>query len=149
MSSSIGFLFLFITVMYIVIQISLIGVAIYFWKRYPRPSLYLALMASIEILGSLLQSGLQYGLQFMMNWGTRPFNDVMFLNAMTSLVRFAAHILAMCFLVMAVYVARRPNTPSTPPSNDPTPLGTPGMENGDQAFLIDPKNPYTPPRQPR
>ena len=52
-------MFSLISVMYVVPQLLLIAVAAFFWKRYPRPSLYLALMASLELLGSMERSRFQ------------------------------------------------------------------------------------------
>ena len=143
-SSTVGFLFTFINLIYIVAQLLLLVVAVYFWRRYPRPSLYLATMASLEVFGTVLQTALQ----FAFNWGFLPNIDrYLFVHSLASLIRLAVHLLAMFFLAMAVYVARRPSpVPTTVTSPPPR---TPGMENSDQAFSLDPSNPYTPPRQPR
>ena len=128
--------------MYIAIQLLLLVVAVFFWRRYPRPSLYLAIMAGLELFGTLLHTALQ----FISNWASLPI-DGLFAHSLSSLIRLAIHAIAMCFLVLAVYVARRPTQlPATGLSPN---LGTPGMENSDQAFNLDPKNPYSPPRQPR
>ncbi len=129
--------------MYIVAQLVLLGVAIFFWRRYPRPSLYLAVMALLEVFGSVLQTVFQYTFSF---WGGVGM-DGLVAHSLSSLIRLAIHVLALFFLVMAVYVARRPHAiPTTGPTPQP---GTPGMESGDAAFSLDPKNPYSPPRQPR
>jgi hypothetical protein len=139
-SSSIGYVFAFINLMYIVAQLLLLVVAIYFWRRYPRPSQYLAIAAALEVFGTIFQTALPFFL-------SRGFTPVLVVHSLTSLIRLGVHVLAMCFIVMAVYVARRPN--SIPATGTPLQPGTPGMENGDQAFILDPNNPYSPPRQPR
>ena len=63
--SSIGFVFTFINLMNIAAYVVLLVVAIYFWRRYPRPSLYLAIRAVLEIFGSLLQTAFQV----VLSWG--------------------------------------------------------------------------------
>ena len=140
---SIAWLFGIISLMYILAQLIVIGVAVYFWRRYPRPSLYLAIMATLEVGGSLMQNAIQ----FMLNWGTMQTTNLLLVQIMGASIRFVAHILAMCFLVAAVYVARRPSTVVSQGILSTT--GTPGMEGGDRANALDPANPYTPPRQPR
>lgn len=129
--------------MYILAQLIVIGVAIYFWRRYPRPSLYLAIMATLEVGGAVIQNIIQ----FTLSWGAMQSTNLMLVQVMGASIRFVAHILAMCFLVAAVYVARRPSSvvvQGVSPSS-----GTPGMEGHDQTQVLNPSNPYTPPRQPR
>lgn len=126
--------------MYIVAQLTILVIAVFNWRRYPRPSLYLAIMASLEVMGTIMQTGLPLIVQQM---GI----DALLVHALSSLVRMAIHLAAMCFLVLAVYVGRR--EVQSPASNVSPQLGTPGMENADPSFLLDPKNPYSPPRQPR
>ncbi len=140
-ASSIAYLFAFINLLNVVAYLSLLVVAICFWRRYPRPSLYLGIMASLELFGSVLQPALQVVLT------AGGISEVMLAQAFVSLLRLVAHAVALCFLVLAVYVARRPGP--FPTTTAPLASGTPGMENGDQAFLLDPTNPYSPPRQPR
>ena len=140
--SSIGFVFTFINLMSIAAYVVLLVVALYFWRRYPRPSLYLAIGAALEIFGSVLQTALQV----VLSRGIVP-GDGIAAHAILSLVRLAVHLFAMCFLALAVYVARRPHlSPGQATSPQPP---TPGMENSDQAFTLDAINPYSPPRQPR
>ena len=141
--SSIGFLFTFINLMNIAAYVVLLVVAIYFWRRYPRPSLYLAIGAALEIFGSLLQTAVQV----VLGWGIVLGGDGIMAHAVSSFVRMAIHLFAMCFLVLAVYVARR-TTPAPGQTTSPQ-LPTPGMENSDRAVTLDPNNPYSPPRQPR
>lgn len=143
MSSSLGLLFTFVNLMYVVAQLVLLVVAVFFWRHYPRPSLYLAITACLEVFGSLLQTGLQA-----LAAGPLAANgNGLFAHSFSSLIRLAIHLAAMFFLVMAVYVARRPvQGPAKDSSPEP---GTPGMENGERAFSLDPMNPYSPPRQPR
>ena len=141
--NSIGFLFSLITLVYIASQTVLLVVAIVFWRRYPRPSLYLAVMAVLEIFGSLLQTVFQA----VLSWGVIAGGDGIVAHAISSFVRLAIHLVALCFLALAVYVARRPN--SFPEQTTTPQSPTPGMENSDQAFTLDPQNPYSPPRQTR
>jgi hypothetical protein len=136
-------LFTAINLMYIVAHLLLIGVAVYFWRRYPRPSLYLASMAALELMGSVLQSGVM----MLLNWGSLASQNVLLIQAFASLIRFGAHVLAMVCLVMAVYVARRPRSSAS--SGNSLPAGTPGMEGQDQAQILDATNPYAPSRQHR
>lgn len=142
-TNAIGLLFSFITLIYILAQLALVIVGICFWSRYPRPSLYLIVMASLEMLGAMLQSALQY---LSMSGVFANINNLV-AHAAVSIVRLGFHLLALFFLVMAVYVARRPSpkplTPGFPPQ------GTSGSGKGEQALSLDPSNPYTPPRQPR
>jgi len=88
-SSSFGFLITFSNLFYIVSQLLLLVVAAYFWKRYPRPSLYLAIMASLEVFGSVLQTALQ----FVFNWGLVSQIDVIFLHVFASSIALAVHFL--------------------------------------------------------
>jgi hypothetical protein len=129
--------------MYLLAQCALIGVAIYFWRRYPRPSFYLASMAMLELAGSLMQTGIQ----FTISWRWLPIDNALLVQVIASMIRFGAHVFAMCFLVAAVYVARQQR--ATVPSDNSLPSETPGMEGQDQAFSLDPSNPYAAPRLPR
>ena len=140
---SVGILFTLINLMYIAAQVVLLVVALVFWHRYPRPSLYLAIMAALEIFGSVLQ----IAIQAVLSWGLIAGGVGLMEHAVSSFVRLAIHLFAMCFLAFAVYVARRPNpSPGQSISLQPP---TPGMENSDRAVTLDPNNPYSPPRQPR
>lgn len=129
--------------MYLLAHCTLIGVAIYFWRRYPRPSFYLACMAMLELAGSLMQTGIQLTI----SWRWLAIDNAMLVQVIASMIRFGAHVLAMCFLVAAVYVARQPR--ATVRGANSLPSETPGMEGQDQAFSLDPSNPYAAPRLPR
>ncbi len=128
--------------MYVVVHVVLVVVAIFFWRRYPRPSLYLAAMMALEVIGILTQMGLQ----FFFSRVSLPI-DSMLVVSIGAMIRLLIHILAMGCLVMAVYVGRGPNTERGGISSGKP--GVPGMEGSDQAFALDSNNPYSPPRQPR
>lgn len=97
----------------------------------------------LELGGALLQTGIQLTI----SWRWLPLDNGLLVQVIASIIRFGAHVFAMCFLVAAVYVARQPR--ATVPGDNSLSSETPGMEGQDQAFSLDPSNPYAAPRLPR